>query len=319
MKKLIYENTLYSLLLYILYDNNWKNNSYLLYGDRLSEKFLSKLKKKVRKVDFLESSLIDLKKKPILFYITRLKEILKYRRYNYVVGNVNCYFNPFKQIERLVIEDGLGSFYELQHQDKGHSAISTRAILELKQPFFYKGPEGYLLTGSFEIPKSLRAKCHILNISTAWAALSEFERNDILDLFSFNEQILTKAKSRRFLLLTQCFSEDGMLAEEDKVNGYLKLIESLKINQEELVIKTHPREKTDYKQWFKDSIVVDENVPFELLSLLGVKYHTVITLTSSSVFSLNYKLNIFYMGTSDLFNWKVNVQKVEPKIVKVCE
>ena len=50
-KRLIYENTAYSLLLYCLFDRDWKTRDYLIYGDRVSDSLISKLSQYANRVE----------------------------------------------------------------------------------------------------------------------------------------------------------------------------------------------------------------------------------------------------------------------------
>jgi hypothetical protein len=51
-------------------------------------------------------------------------------------------------------------------------------------------------------------------------------------------------------------------------------------------LKPHPRETTDYKKAFPDVIVFDKIVPFQLFSLIGLKFKTVVTVCSTAALSL---------------------------------
>lgn len=313
---IVYENTLYSLFLFIITHDDWNNYHYVFFEDRIEKNFLRKFEKKVVKLDFLDSSLISVAKNPFLFYIKRIKEILKYRRINYVIGNANSYLNPFCKVKRLVVEDGFGTSFELEKLARGIYPRNIKSVILLKQSPFYKGPDSYLLSDSYSIPVNLTnyVDVDIVNIEKKWNMLSESNQSNIMKLFGVTYQLIGEMSSRKIILLTQPLSEDGYLTEEDKVTGYKNLIKNLGINEAELIIKTHPRESTSYKEFFKNSIVVNDKFPFEIASLLGIKYKTLITAYSSSVFNVNYDANIIFTGTAKIFNWKNNVVIIDKKI-----
>ncbi|WP_218667906.1 glycosyltransferase family 52, partial [Rodentibacter caecimuris] len=75
-------------------------------------------------------------------------------------------------------------------------------------------------------------------------------------------------------------------------------------DKEKLVVKTHPREKTNYQGYFPDVEVFNENYPSEILDVLGVKFEKAVTLFSTAVY-VYPKENVDFYGT-----------KIHPKLEK---
>lgn len=293
-KRAVVENTCYSLLLYFLYDPDWKNKDYFIFGDRISSKYINKIRKKVAHFDTLESSMYSYKKKPIDFFSAKRKEYSKLKMYTDFYGNVstNLYL-PFRKINRFEIEDGIGTYKHLQGAYSFKQSISD--FVNLKRGFFRNKVNKYILTMSDGIPEKYLKDVVEINIHDKWRSLSQSERDDILDVFCINVDYLNKLNAKKVLILTQCFSEDGFMSEAEKVEIYRGIVS--KYNEDDVLIKTHPRETTNYKKIFPNIAVIDEPFPFELISLHGIQFKKAVTLTSTSVFSFNYDLDVDYFGT----------------------
>ena len=93
----------------------------------------------------------------------------------------------------------------------------------------------------------------------------------------------------------QPLSEDELLLETEKIEIYKKII--IKYSEENIVIKPHPRETTNYKNIFPKIEIIFENFPSEFLDLYDIKFEKIITLFSTAALNLargNFKNLIFY-------------------------
>ncbi|KAA1152447.1 hypothetical protein EU510_10275 [Pseudoalteromonas sp. FUC4] len=293
-KRAVVENTCYSLLLYFLYDRDWKSKDYFIFGNRISSKYINKMREKVSHFDILESFMFSYKNHSFKFFSEKRKEYLKFKKYTEFYGNVctNLYL-PFRKINRFEIEDGLGTYKHLQGNNSLKQSISD--FLNLKRGFLKNKVKKYILTMSDDIPKRYLKDVVEINIHDKWQNLSQPERDDILDVFCIDIEYLNKLNAKKILILTQCFSEDGFISESEKIAIYESIVS--KYNEDDILIKTHPREKTNYKNIFPNISVIDDPFPFELISLHGIKFRKAVTLTSTSVFSFNYDLDVDYLGT----------------------
>lgn len=159
--------------------------------------------------------------------------------------------------------------------------------------------EKIYLTGLLPIPNLIKDKVEIININELWNNLSQKGKKEILDVFNIEiEKIQIFDKDdKKNLLLTQPLSEDKIITEKEKIEIYREIIE--KQNVRKIYIKAHPREKTNYKEVFKNfNIEVIENTfPIELFLLLNIKFDKVITLFSTGALNFKGKAEVEFIGT----------------------
>lgn len=85
------------------------------------------------------------------------------------------------------------------------------------------------------------------------------------------------------LIITQPLSEDHHLnSEKDKIKIYTKIINQYATDSK-IVIKTHPRERTDYHTYFKDYTIIDFPFPLELINFFSIALKRAITVSSTSI------------------------------------
>lgn len=146
-----------------------------------------------------------------------------------------------------------------------------------------------------KIPQGLEEKAEIVDLQKLWDRKSEREKEIIKITFNFNEEIFEKVDGETVMLFTQPMSEDGILSEERKLDLYSKVI--AKYPNKSIIIKAHPREKTDYSKYFPQCYVMKEKYPIELLSVMGVRLERVVTLFSTAVFGFGKDVAIDFYGT----------------------
>ena len=234
----------------------------------------------------------------ILLFLYR-KNILVYGQDHLLIGNKLLAANNF-----YLIEDGLMNYSINQ---------VNQEVSKLRKIFNYlmgrnkylgldKGVKKIYLTGLAPIPEEIKNKVEIINLKELWNKKTEEEKEEILDIFGFNNSIIERLKNKKEVLYTQPLSEDAVITEEEKIEIYTKVIKNYK--KETLVIKQHPREKTDYKKIFPDIEILNQSFPAELFNLLGIKFEKAITLFSTAALS-NKNIEVDFYGT-----------EVHPKILK---
>ena len=179
--------------------------------------------------------------------------------------------------------------------------------MKLKNPFY--SPYGYskkikkiYLTGLAQIPEEIKNKVEIIDLKKLWKLKTREEQQEILEIFGFNNNLIKELKEKNIILFTQPLSEDGILNEQEKIELYSKII--LKYPKEKLIIKTHPREKTNYSKIFNEIYILEQNFPAEIFKLLEISFKKGVTLFSTAVLTNNCKEIDFY-GT-----------EVHPKLLK---
>lgn len=119
----------------------------------------------------------------------------------------------------------------------------------------------------------------IINLKEKWNKSSENKKKFIFDFYNFNIDILKQYNSFS-ILCPQALSEDNLISEEEKIEIYRRALDTIPQN-EKIVIKPHPREKTDYKKIFPNAIVISKDFPMELADIAGIKFSKIYTVYSS--------------------------------------
>ena len=75
------------------------------------------------------------------------------------------------------------------------------------------------------------------------------------------------------------------------------MLSSYKIGSESLLIKKHPREKTDYSLYFPNNIVMNQSIPMQLLTFNGVRFDEAYAIATTSIFDFPYHIKVGYIGS----------------------
>lgn len=293
-KRIIIENTEYSLLIYCLLEKNWQKDIFIL-SDLFSESFLILLKKKVKKIFIFRAT--SLRKNIVGYYAELLRLYLFLIKENFksnleIYGNDNLVYSRFKNKGYILLEDGSIN-YTILNLRKNY----LKKIVKLQNPFYFpygrsKKVKKIYLTGLAPIPKEIENKVEIINLKNLWDLKTKEEQQEILEVFGFNSNQLKDLEGRNMILYTQPLSEDGVVTEKEKIELYSKII--LKYPKEKLILKMHPREKTNYKDIFKEILVLEQSFPAEIFELLEIKFDKGITIFSTAVLSTKLKEIDFY-------------------------
>lgn len=206
----------------------------------------------------------------------KLRRILFNRDRYHFYGHDHLFFSlPF--VNRFtIIEDGLSNY----------CCSNRRFPISILLPNKVSGDgdnvERVLLSGIKDIPAEINNKVEFFSLKKSWDMLSVTYRNSINRLFSFDEKEFECCEA---LLLTQPLSEDGFILEIEKIKIYQDIINQF--GNMKVVIKPHPREKTNYSEIMGGCVVVDGQYPAELICLNAKKINTVITIFSTSIYSFS--------------------------------
>ncbi|MFH4688572.1 glycosyltransferase family 52 [Vibrio diabolicus] len=139
-------------------------------------------------------------------------------------------------------------------------------------------------------PKDIVDKVVKLDVSENFKFLSELEKDSIFNIFKINDLKF----SSKVLLLTQPLSEDNIISEDEKVSIYQEYIEKY----DSVVIKPHPRDLTNYTDKLNgDFKVISKSFPIEILNYTDIKFDTLCTVCSGSVYNFDYPVNVDIYGT----------------------
>lgn len=282
---LVFENTIYSLLLYMLYDKDWSNKTYLIFGNRIDKQVINNLSKKVKAIKYQPDYVINKRKNIIKYYLKKLSNYFFFRKFDYCYGNVKNINTTYYKSNSTQLEDGLLTWFDINSDLDNKNNTSKK----------------YLLNGIFK-----SVDCYqFINIKERWGALSYNEKNDICSIFNFDSNIINNLKDN--LLITQPLSEDGFLSEEGKIAVYRKILMENDINLNNLTIKPHPREVSDYHHYFPHSFVISKVFPYELLAFFGANIKKIITLYSSGLDLFDSHSDVIFTGTKILKDMNCNI------------
>lgn len=303
-KNICLTDSLYSLLIFMLINKNSISDTFFIFGNSI------KINKKIFKDNSIilekenASSKFDSMKKRIKMYhfiknLVKEKNLSRLTVYGgdhltgagYFIKNHNFY----------VIEDGIINYYSMPEVDK-QIKRENFLIKFFKYATYLYYPYGFsknvtklfLTKEPKDTPEILKNKIQIISLKNLWNLSSMTKKTEILKVFGLNEDILKELAKKENILLTQPFSEDGVVTEEEKIEIYKNIMKNY--DEEKTVIKIHPREKTCYKNIFKKAHVLDMPFPFELFSLMNCNFKKAITVFSTSVMNLE-NVQIDFYGT----------------------
>lgn len=304
-KNICITDSLYSLLIYMLVSENSISETFFIFGNSIN----------INKEIFINNSIViekenavsklDSMKKRMKMY-NFMKNLVKENELNGLVvyGGDHLtgagYF--IKNYEFRVIEDGIINYYSMPEVDK-QIECENFLLKMFKYATYLYYPYGfsknvrkiYLTKETDNIPKRLKNKVEFISLKNLWDNLSKEKKNEILYVFGLDSSLLKELSKMENILLTQPFSEDKVVTEEEKIEIYKKIMKNY--DEEKTVIKTHPREKTFYRDIFPKAVILDKPFPFELFSLMDSNFKKAITVFSTSVMNLGKNVQIDFYGS----------------------
>lgn len=159
------------------------------------------------------------------------------------------------------------------------------------------------------LPAPIRKKARELNIKKEVARLGAAVKQEIYEIFLSGEEFKIEGQNNA-LLLTQPISEDKVIKDEAvKIDIYRDVISRIPENFR-VILKTHPRETTNYKDYFKDITVLPALFPIEILGLKEDFYfERGYTLFSTALSNLEIVSNRFFLGKDYLDKFTVKATK----------
>ena len=146
------------------------------------------------------------------------------------------------------------------------------------------------------MPRYLLKKCSKYSYHEDLNKLSFQEYSEFVDFFMPEIDFGKINFKKSVLLITQPHSEDDIMSEESKIKLYKKIYNEFG-DDKFLIIKPHPRERTDYRIYFDNAVVLDPVFPLEVLNgVLTEKIPKGITLYSSSLYNCNFIDEKLFLG-----------------------
>lgn len=135
---------------------------------------------------------------------------------------------------------------------------------------------------------------HIQSLDSLWDAASESKRQFIMSLFDITDEDIKLLNSKPYLYFSQPLREDCDLTDKEFSELLRRLFAHYDVNN--ILVKTHPRDKFDYKAYFPDITIYSKPVNSQFLQLFGLKPKKVITFFSSAVESFSDTVECDYYG-----------------------
>ncbi|MEZ8688540.1 glycosyltransferase family 52 [Vibrio splendidus] len=198
-----------------------------------------------------------------------------------------------------ILEDGIGNYagpIPLSKQFK--RAIKGRVI----DPLGYSNTiKSVYLSKPSQVDKKLVDKLISFDIKE----MLKHSRDQGLSLIIPNHRV--KSFENKNILFTQPISEMGLVSEQEKISLYKTIIDNNQIS----IIKPHPRDYTNYENFFNCE-VINKSIPAE--TLIGPEDINIklFTLNSTSLYNLqevnsNIEVNLLVSDLHQyLANWKAN-------------
>ncbi|WP_338825127.1 hypothetical protein MHOCP_06840 [Moorella humiferrea] len=191
--------------------------------------------------------------------------------------------------EYLLIEDGAANYRKLKWQDMAKNMV--KSIIGLFPPMGRSSRINKILVQEPErLPKDIRHKGMRLCLQELMFNVKENDKLIILrKVFpDLSRDISHGISGHKVLLLTQPFSEDGLMSEDEKISLYSRVLQ--RYPQSHICLKPHPRERTDYQSVFGNQItIIPREFPLEILSWYdNVNFDLVITWNSSAINNIGF-------------------------------
>lgn len=275
--------------------------------------FAHTIPENVRK-KFPNSTFIDLndvwhKNKYILALYTLIKRRKKWPFIFYAdIYGLDFYWDLLRGLKMNYIEDcpnildiwENSSLYSAYKEFETYSPLKKR-LKRLLFGDYYQHPVGtssmtmaVYTSSPYDKPYHKNKRNIVKRLSEEWESCSKEKKQYILRIFDLNQEDIQKLASRKVILLTQAFVEDGKMSEKEQVEMYRIIIEHY--GEKNIIIKPHPRDKIDYKKEFSKALFFDKKMPMQMLAAMGVTFECVATVNSSSALSFGTDANIDWWG-----------------------
>lgn len=297
-------DSLYCLFLYFLICGIDENDIFVA-----SERIPLPIRKKLNAIyfpqlnhDFENMSFWPKKKKVISnvskrFYATLKVRCLIYLKTKnchvkaYGQGHLDYSFPIYEFEDSYLLEDGFVNYcYDLKEPTFNEDTLKIRLLnflgyYVLDDSNACLGPHKkikkvYLTQNN--VPEIIKNKTEVIDIQKLWEIKTESEKNKILEIYDIKEIVDNIKDNHLTLLLTQCISEGNLVPLDEEINIYRHLIEKQETNN--IIIKTHPRERKNYATFFPEITIMDKPFPLELLKCIGLKIDKIITVASTAAF-----------------------------------
>lgn len=287
-KKIILVGTVYTLLLSMLYIEDWKNCLFVM-ERYISPSIIEKMKKMGLMLLYEEF--------PVEYYDLSymLSDVAK-------EWSIPVWGHDHMNLSRAfvknninVLEDGLGN-YGFQYNAQYNITLDEgRKYYPLG---FDELVNTVILTGQFEIPAELLPKTRIVSLPSLWRKRNEIEKKEISDIMGvpYEDIVVQNNNGKRIVFLTEPNVSSGEMIMS--VTEQIKLYRSILSHYltDKVIIKPHPADTIDYSVHFSDCYILDKNFPVQFLDWFDIRIERFIIMKESSCLNLfkdKYTVDIY--------------------------
>ncbi|MDO6610112.1 glycosyltransferase family 52 [Shewanella sp. 1_MG-2023] len=299
IENVLYVESLFSLCLYEFVKSKTVKTMYILGSNICSDELFDKFDDCiVVNTDIQPLSLIEQVSFKFGMIPSRLKGVESLTAYDVeYFGHDHLKLSIFLRCKKFtIIEDGLSN-YRPQKVTLLKGLVTKFLGLDYKPYGFDHRIKKIYLTNLQDVHPDICDKVVLVDRRKLLESI-----NDIFDsYFKIDAPYETRDGNEFVVLVTQPLSEDGIVNESEKLVIYRHIIENI---NKKVIIKPHPREKTNYHICFSDLdvYVLDSHKLTETIHLIS-NLKTVITLFSSLTFEPNTNIELVSLGTA--FNRKL--------------
>ena len=232
----------------------------------------------------------------------KIRPMIDYEKINvfWDLGYVGTYMN-IRGVKYTLLEDSLNSYKVIKENRPNYQYIfdeKERAQHIGVVPFGYspycKEVEVNDIDG-IQIPSEKVMEC---SREEMIRSLTEEQKKMIYKAFVSGDFHIA---GKSILILTEPFFVTGRLPdEESQVELYKELISRFAQNGN-VIIKAHPRDNLDYQKYFPEVVVLEKNMPMEVLNFNSdITFDTAVTVSSSVINGLNCVENKVMLGADYL-------------------
>lgn len=318
-KKLYICHTMYHIYVTLCKEIEDNNDIDIIISDTVPnrEKIIENIKSKgiFNNIYIINEKQIELPNSQSRFSRIKLHKNIVNCIYKYIPINLNIYndiyiYNDNTKIGFYLIathtyynllEDGLNSFTIIdKYADVNYSKKSRIASLFNLNILVY-GQSKYakcIEVNSLENIKIPLKKVNVFSKENMTAKICEDNKKIIYDIFCKNKQINSNYNGEKVLILTQPLYKDMLVSSQyEQKNIYKSIVDKFNKGNNVILIKPHPRDDLKYDELFDDVIVIDKDVPIEILNFDdSVCFDKVVTISSTSLNGIDFAKDKIELG-----------------------
>lgn len=274
INKICIAGTPYGLLLYLLFIKDFSKTLFIFYGNYPLSDAIDELRK--QGYVCLETGRSALTVKENDLYLSIIK---------YLSSNINQYpVTVYGQDTSPIVNEFINDRFVLF--EDGRISYISRADAKKTKGFhvniYDSGINTIIYTGLEPIPKELQCIAQIVDLKEQWNSMNYLHQKLTLKVFGFDIMEISQliSSGRDTILFTRNYSKVGKCSEANQIHMYTDILSNYDNNK--IIIKPHPNDDIDYKQFFGDCIVLPKKMPAELIQFCNLPIKKVVSVDATS-------------------------------------